>query len=130
MPASCSPSDMPGGSGRKVIAAQAGGAFRGALVAAGAESAVKANAKPIPIAILPFIAGFPRPKETLAIYPGDPPASRVNEGRALRSHRSHAIGVPDIRSACFCIAVFTAAFLKAAPGAGASLALVLAVDVS
>jgi hypothetical protein len=36
----------------------------------------------------------------------------------------------NIRSACFFIAMFTVALLRAAPGAGASLALVLAVDVS
>src|SRR5947208_11158735 len=54
MPAGCSPSDMPGGSGRKVIAAQAGGAFAGAFAAA-AGAAVRASATAIPTEIVPFI---------------------------------------------------------------------------
>jgi hypothetical protein len=38
---------MPGGSGRKLIAEQAGAPLPGALVAATAGKPVKANAKPI-----------------------------------------------------------------------------------
>jgi len=44
-------------------------------------------------------------------------------GRTLAASRK-------IRSACFCIAVFSAVLLEAAQAVGASLALVLAVDVS
>jgi hypothetical protein len=69
---------MPGGSGRKVIAAQAGAAFPGALVAAAAGKAATASAKQIPTVIELLIAGFPRLGEMLALYSGDPPLSRVN----------------------------------------------------
>jgi hypothetical protein len=50
---------MPDGSGRKVIAAQAGGAFAGVLAATAASPAIKTSAKPNPNVIVLLIAWFP-----------------------------------------------------------------------
>src|SRR5690348_18123905 len=59
MPACCSPSAVPDGSGRNVIAEHAGAAFPGALVAAPAETAVKASTKPIPTVVVACIVLSP-----------------------------------------------------------------------
>jgi hypothetical protein len=62
---------MPDGSGRKLIAEQAGAALPGALVAASAEKTVKASAKPIAAIIVVCIVPFPLPQSS-RLYSGSP----------------------------------------------------------
>jgi hypothetical protein len=61
---------MPEGSGRKVIAAQAGGAFwAGGLVAASADRRTKLRARPIPTASMLLIVEFLISSNNLLIAP-------------------------------------------------------------
>src|ERR1700747_2228799 len=81
MPACCSPSGMPGGSGRKLIAEQAGAAFPGALVADFAGIAANATAKPIATMIVVCILLSPCRKALAYTPAGYPAGSRVNNDR-------------------------------------------------
>jgi hypothetical protein len=60
---------MFGGSGRKLIAEQAGAALPGALVAASAGKAAKASAKPIATMTVVCIVLFP-PSQSSRLYSG------------------------------------------------------------
>src|SRR5271165_5356205 len=87
IPACCSPSAVPGGSGRKTIAEQAGAALPGALVAAAAERIAEASTNPIPTTSIVRILLFPPVAKLSAYTPASgPPESSVKK-RGLGSGR-------------------------------------------
>src|SRR5215471_1393341 len=86
MPACCSPSVMPDGSGRKVIAAHAGGAFWvAALVAASAGERTKPRAKPIPTVSALLIVNSSY-REATAYSPGNGSAVELIDVRLSDRH--------------------------------------------
>src|SRR5437870_5124773 len=127
MPACCSPSGMPGGSGRKVIAAQDGGAFPGAFVAAVAVMATKTIVIPIATETMPRMVLSSPCQQCSAYTPTVRPQVELTViSRSVCDGRRPPIPVL-VRRASFWFAALISVLLKAAPAEGAGLALVLAV---